>query len=116
MFSLASELPDKASCKIIEGVKPYGQLFALYLHEAIQRISKKQALASSQIDLSVREKECMLWAAEGKTTWEISKILNLSERTVIYHLQNVVEKMQVNNRTHAIVKAIASGVISPQFS
>ena len=61
-------------------------------------------------------KECLLWATEGKTTWETSQILSISERTVTFHLQNVQGKLGVNNRQQAVGRAVTLGIIEPQFN
>ena len=38
--------------------------------------------------LTGRELECLEWVSHGKTSWEIGTILDLSERTVNFHLSN----------------------------
>jgi len=60
----------------------------------------------------VRECECLQWTANGKTAWEISKILNLSESTVAFHLKNAINKMEVANRPQAVAKAVAQSRIT----
>jgi DNA-binding CsgD family transcriptional regulator len=67
-----------------------------------------------KIHLTEREKECLLWAAEGKTGWEIATIVNISERTVTFHLQNAAQKMGVVNRQQAISRALSMGLIEPR--
>jgi LuxR family transcriptional activator of bioluminescence operon len=66
-------------------------------------------------ELTPRERECLLWAAEGKTSWETAQILGISERTVIFHLRNVTEKLNVSSRQQAIARAISQGLIAPQL-
>lgn len=63
-------------------------------------------------DLTHREVECLKWSAEGKSAWEIAKISNCSERTVVFHLANVCEKLNATNKYQAISKAIITGVIN----
>ncbi|PWI33457.1 transcriptional regulator [Vibrio albus] len=62
--------------------------------------------------LTNREVECLKWSAEGKTAWEIAKISNCSERTVVFHLTNVCEKLNASNKYQAISKAIITGIIN----
>jgi DNA-binding CsgD family transcriptional regulator len=57
----------------------------------------------------------LLWAADGKTTWEISQILGVSGRTVIFHFQNAADKLKVANRQQAVARAVAIGLISPSL-
>jgi DNA-binding CsgD family transcriptional regulator len=64
------------------------------------------------IELSRREKEVLKWAAIGKTAWETAQIISLTERTVNHHLYNACAKLNVSNKTHAVVKAIEGGHIN----
>lgn len=61
--------------------------------------------------LSVREKECILWTARGKSSWEIGQILGISPNTVNFHIKNVMRKLDACSRTTAAIKAIKSGLI-----
>lgn len=61
--------------------------------------------------LTKREKECLKWVAAGKTSWEASKIMGISERTVIFHIQNAASKMNTASRTSAAIIALRNGII-----
>ena len=61
--------------------------------------------------LSVREREVLEWMKEGKTNWEISHILSISERTVKFHVQNILVKLQASTRGHAIALAMEQRLI-----
>jgi len=63
------------------------------------------------LNLSPHEIECLKWAAAGKTAWETSKILDISERTVKFHLNAARAKMNCVTTTQAVAKAVASGKI-----
>ncbi|MBX9647671.1 MAG: LuxR family transcriptional regulator [Xanthobacteraceae bacterium] len=56
--------------------------------------------------LSPREFDCLLWAGEGKTDWEISVILGISRPTVAKHIASAREKLDAVNKTHAIAIAM----------
>lgn len=56
--------------------------------------------------LSKRECEILQWTAAGKTAWEVSKILGISESTVNTHLRNVRQKLDTANIVQAIVEAV----------
>ncbi|HUH39316.1 MAG TPA: helix-turn-helix transcriptional regulator [Castellaniella sp.] len=62
--------------------------------------------------LTAREQECLQWAAQGKTSWEIGRILNITERTVNFHIANTCEKLQVRTRQAAITMALQGNLIS----
>jgi DNA-binding CsgD family transcriptional regulator len=55
--------------------------------------------------LSPREREVLRWLKLGKTSWDISVILRISERTVNYHVANILRKLEVTNRLQAVSEA-----------
>lgn len=61
--------------------------------------------------LSEREQEILKWCANGKTRWEIGRILGVSENTVNYHLRSIFSKLDTNNITVAVLHALHSGLI-----
>lgn len=62
-------------------------------------------------ELSAREQEVLQWATAGKSNWEVAQILNISERTVKFHLRNIYRKLEVNNRSHAVAEALRLGAV-----
>lgn len=62
--------------------------------------------------LSLREKEVLNWLKKGKSSSEIATILAISQRTVNYHVNNIMQKLNAVSRTHAISLAIQQGLIS----
>lgn len=114
MMSIASSEPYQKTKEKIFVATPYTQLLITYLHERVKKVIRLGQI-EEQIKLTKREQECLLWTAEGKTSWEVSQILNISERTIIFHLQNASVKLGVANRQQAIAKAIVKGLISPQM-
>ena len=55
-------------------------------------------------ELSARETEVLRWIALGKTNTEIGSILNISAFTVKNHVQRILKKLDVSNRTQAVGK------------
>ncbi|MGL1812900.1 UNVERIFIED_CONTAM: hypothetical protein GPA08_17035 [Serratia marcescens] len=79
-----------------------------YIHEKMM-----QSLEQQTIKLTKREQECLFWACEGKTSWEIAQIIGCSDRTVVFHLNNISEKFGTQNRYQTITHALLSGAITP---
>lgn len=79
--------------------------FSHLLHEEILNIAPCEGDDCPK-DLSTREREVLRWAADGKTSWETSQILNLSERTVNFYIANACKKLDVANKTQAVAVAI----------
>lgn len=72
----------------------------------------RRAVATEwSIPLSNREKEVLRWAADGKTATEISTILDISVATVKFHTRNAAEKLGTANRTAAVARAVAMGLL-----
>jgi PAS domain S-box-containing protein len=61
--------------------------------------------------LSLREKEILGWIMQGKSTWDISTILKISERTVKFHVDNIMKKLSAVNRTQAVAIALREKLI-----
>jgi len=59
--------------------------------------------ASRSESLTRREAEVAVWLAEGKTNREIALILDLAARTVEKHLESILRKLCVENRTAAAI-------------
>ena len=62
--------------------------------------------------LTPQEIVCLEWCKEGKTNWEIGGILRISEKTVEFHLGNVMKKLGATNRITAVVLGLRYGLIS----
>ena len=62
--------------------------------------------------LTKREKEVFKLLVTNKTTKEISKILNISEKTVRNHISNAMQKLGVKGRAQAVVELLKLNVIS----
>jgi len=85
------------------------------IHERICHVIEHARRNSVMPHLTKREKTCLLWVAEGKTANDIATILAISESTVVFHLKNAIQKLDVTNRSQAIAKAVLLGLITPQF-
>lgn|SRR5579871_6563685 len=87
----------------------YGRA-ALAAQRLIIDVGRLSVDQTSQL-LSSREKVCLSWTARGKSSWEIGRILNISENTVNFHIKNALKKLDSNSRTLAAIKAIQLGII-----
>jgi DNA-binding NarL/FixJ family response regulator len=61
--------------------------------------------------LSAREFEVLRLIARGCKNREIAQALEIEERTVRFHVENILDKLNVENRTHAVCHAIRMGWI-----
>lgn len=61
--------------------------------------------------LSQREKDCLSFVAEGKTDWEISVILGVSQHTSHQHVENARRKLGANTRAQAVARFVMLGLL-----
>jgi DNA-binding CsgD family transcriptional regulator len=78
---------------------------------ALSQIPDIIAGATMQDPLSDRERECLFWVSEGKTTDEVAVILGVSSNTVNSYITHAIQKFSASNRAMAIATAIRSGII-----
>ncbi len=80
-----------------------------HLHNCMVRIlvGKHQR----NIKLTEREKEILKWFKAGKSVWDVSTLLNISQNTVKFHSKNIFEKLDVVNRAQAVATAISEDLI-----
>lgn len=82
-----------------------------HLHQALLRIYRENNAPRAH-KMSKRETEVIKWMMEGKTNWEIGVILNIGERTVKFHVQNIERKLNAVNKAHAIAIALDQNLVS----
>lgn len=69
---------------------------------ATRRVGRDgQAPTLEELGLTAREIGVAVWLAAGKTNTEIARILDISARTVEKHVERVLDKLRVENRTAA---------------
>lgn len=81
----------------------------MFTFQALARLDEQQHQATAP--LSPRERDVLSWATHGYSDGEIAEKLNLSENTVDYYMRNARRKLNVHNRTAAVVQAIKQGQI-----
>jgi len=67
---------------------------------------------TEKICLTNREHDVLLWTARGKTSWEIGKILGLTEGTVNQYLKQIMKKANAKNRVQCVARAIELGLLN----
>ena len=91
------------------------ELLVPHLHAVLTRVISNSdntgEMNEVRSPITVRESEILQWVHKGKTNWEISVILNISPHTVKNHVQNILRKLNVQNRSHAAVKASRMGLV-----
>lgn len=113
MMSMVADGSPKESSRNIDEHRHLVQLLTLYFHNHAGGMLLESYLEKDRPKLTNREIECLTWTARGKTSWEISVILSISESTAIAHIENAKKKLGVMNKPHAVVKAVMMGLLDP---
>jgi LuxR family transcriptional regulator, quorum-sensing system regulator BjaR1 len=103
--SIAGERVDRGP-----GVRNAMLLMALYAHHRVLGLLKPPVVRSSPL-LTEREQEVVRWVAAGKSNWDIGTILNISERTVRFHIEAASRKLSAVNRASLVSQALRLGEI-----
>lgn len=92
---------------------PLARLSLLFLSSmaSARAMALTHVAPPSPVHLTSRERECLLWIAEGKTDWEIGVILGIARKSVERHVQNLRNKLGAATRAHAVVIAFRMGFI-----
>lgn len=76
-----------------------------------QKATSRAAFRANHSNLTEREYEVLKLVVDGKSNLEIANILNISEHTSKAHVCSIIQKLVVDDRTQAAVKAIKEGII-----
>ena len=87
------------------------QLFVVHAQEAAMRILAPEARPRERPTLTPRELEALRWTMEGKTAWEVGRILGITERTAVLHVHNAMRKLECASKHQAVLKALRLGLI-----
>ncbi len=82
-----------------------------HLHFALCRLFDGQRRGTGGVVLSVREKEILQLMMQGKSSWDMSVIVGISESTVNYHVYNLLQKLEAVNRPQAVAIATRLGLV-----
>jgi DNA-binding CsgD family transcriptional regulator len=108
--------PLHASCSLVPDARALDkrayravQLMSTYLYASVGYRKDMRAARAASLDsapvLSARERQCLELAAYGKSDWEISQLLGISEHTVHKHVEAAKRRLGVSTRVQAIVWA-----------
>ncbi len=71
----------------------------------------KQYAPINKVQLTSKEQEVLKYLADGGSNETIAKKMDLSVHTVKAHIHNIIHKLNAQDRTHAVVKAIKQEII-----
>ena len=111
MFNLARDRSIDDDPRELGVMLAGARVLATCAHFAMTKLIVPGLVRARDPRLTRRERECLIWAAKGKTAFEIGMILHIAETTAVFHLNNVIRKFNVANRTQAIAVGVAMGLV-----
>ena len=97
-------MPNEEIIEIIRSVHQRGRYIPTHLATRVaNHISDEQ--------LTTRELEVLSLVRDGYQNKRIADQLNIAESTVNFHIKNIMEKLQANDRTHAVTIAVRRGLL-----
>jgi DNA-binding NarL/FixJ family response regulator len=97
-------MPNEEIIEIIRSVHQRGRYIPTHLATRVaNHISDEQ--------LTTRELEVLSLVRDGFQNKLIADQLNIAESTVNFHIKNIMEKLQANDRTHAVTIAVRRGLL-----
>lgn len=112
MMSLARDRPLDTDPREAAELVAAGKVLSSCAHFAYRKLLRNDMQGRNEHPLSPQEKECLRWLSLGKTSSEIGLILNISESTAIFHVKNLMEKLDVKNRPQAVAVAFRMGLLN----
>jgi LuxR family transcriptional regulator, quorum-sensing system regulator BjaR1 len=114
-FCIPIHYDDATGAISMAGERPYLDaetksalhLMSVFTHGRLRALTRSGPQGPSR-RLSETEAEVLRWAARGKTAWETSRILGISERNVRWHLAEAQRKLMAPNKTATVARALVN--------
>lgn len=102
---------------LLKDAKPNELLNAIRMVHSGQKyvppeVGAKLVQRMSNPELSERELEVLRSMAQGMSNQEIGAVLNIGESTVKSHVNRILSKLGVNDRTQAVIISVKRGIVS----
>lgn len=103
--------PEQLLSAIRDVVQGKYSLHPLVAQKVMMKIQRSAAPASGEQVLTNRESDVLKCLAQGLSNREIASELSISTRTVTTHVRNILDKLELDNRTQAALYAVEHGIM-----
>jgi LuxR family transcriptional activator of conjugal transfer of Ti plasmids len=111
-FTLATDDPLMRPDHVLAGSGDIVQFVGIYFHAHLSERTIATSVADKEAaPLSQRERQCLAWAARGKTLAEAAVLMGITPRTVEFHLENARRKLGAVTIAHAVAQAVRRGFL-----
>ena len=102
-------LKDEATEALVDAIHAVERGETWFSQQVLEKISSQAGSGLSEVALTTRELEILKLLRQGLTNKEIAYQLRIAERTVRFHVENLLEKLNARNRPEAVANAIQRG-------
>ena len=106
-FTMASDESTASTERLVDDCRDVYQLVGLYFHA---HVTAKVRTAVKQPDgegvLTQRERQCLAWAARGKTVADTAILVGIAPRTVVFHLEKARQKLNASSIAQCVAEAM----------
>lgn len=111
-FTLATDEPTGRSDQCAAVSKNTVQLIALYFHTHVTtKLRAGPLFPAAEAVLTQRERQCLMWTARGKTAADIAVLMEITPRTVAFHLENARRKLGAASIAQCVAEALRLGLL-----
>jgi LuxR family transcriptional activator of conjugal transfer of Ti plasmids len=110
--TLATDEPLARTDRLLADTADVVRLAAFYFHtHATTKLRDKPDPSRDTGVLSQRERQCLAWAADGKTVTDTAILVEISPRTVVFHLENARRKLDAASIAQCVAEALRRGLL-----
>jgi LuxR family transcriptional activator of conjugal transfer of Ti plasmids len=110
-FTMATDEPTAPTRQLTVECKDVLQLVGLYFHTHLTTKLRTSERSEAKIILTQREGQCLAWTARGKTVADISVLVGIAPRTVVFHLEKARQKLHASSIAQCVAEAMRRGLL-----
>jgi LuxR family transcriptional activator of conjugal transfer of Ti plasmids len=111
-FTMATDEPTASVERRMDHCRDLFQLVGLYFHTHVTaKVPTAAKLPEGEGVLTQRERQCLAWAARGKTVADTAVLVDIAPRTVVYHLEKARQKLNASSIAHCVAEAMRRGLL-----
>jgi LuxR family transcriptional regulator, activator of conjugal transfer of Ti plasmids len=111
-FTMATDEPTAPIERLVAESRDVLQLVGLYFHTHLTtKLITSAAKPEPKKILTQRERQCLAWAARGKTVADVAVLVGIAPRTVVFHLEKARQKLNAASIAQGVAEAMRRGLL-----
>lgn len=111
-FTMASDESTASVERLLSGRRDLYQLVGLYFHVHVTaKVRTIENRPEARGLLTQRERQCLAWAARGKTVADTAILVGIASRTVVFHLEKARRKLNASSIAQCVGEAMRRGML-----